>query len=171
MPKGLTQTSDVVSVSFSLDETAPNTFNQLQVSLQLSPLDQEVFVVTAVSLDPYYPDAIAATDTRVNASVTTTTQTAVQNLSNSQCLATAANALQAAGFVDGGVSFQTIALESPQGTTEYIGIISTNDFFVQVKGVDNGASKGVDGRLWGYRAKASSSIYAALVNSELLSSN
>ena len=169
MPKGLTQTSDVVSISFSLDELVLNTFNQLTVPLSLSPLDQEVFVVTAVSLDPYYPDAIAATDTRVNASVTSTTQTAVQNLSNSQCIATAANAIQAGGFVDGGVPFQTIALESPQGTTEYIAIISTNDFFVQCKGVGNAAAKGVDGRVWGYRAKASSSIYAALVNSELLS--
>ena len=169
MPKGLTQTSDVVSISFSLDELTANTFNQLTVPLSLSPLDQEVFVVTAVSLDPYYPDAIAATDTRVNASVCSTTQTAVQNLSNSQCIATAANAIQAAGFVDAGMPFQTIALESPQGTTEYISIISTNDFFVQVAGVGNGAAKGVDGRVWGYRAKASSSIYAALVNSELLS--
>jgi len=169
MPKGLTQTSDVVSISFSLDELAPNTFNQLTVPLSLSPLDQEVFVVTAVSLDPFYPDAIAATDTRVNASVTTTTQTAVQTLSNSQCIATASNAIQAAGFVDAGMPFQTVALESPQGTTEYISIISTNDFFVQCNGVANGVAKGVDGRVWGYRAKASGSIYSALVNSELLS--
>ncbi len=169
MPKGLSQTSDVVAISFSVDETAPNTFEQLRVDLQLSPLDQEVFVVTAVALDPFYPDGIAATDTRVNASLTTTTQTGVQNLSNSQTIATASNAIQAAGFVDAGMPFQTVALESPQGTTEYISIISTNDFFVQVQGVGNGGAKGVDGRLWGYRAKASSSIYAALVNSELLS--
>lgn len=170
MPKGLKPTSDVVAISFSLDETAPNTFNQLRVDLQLSPLDQEVFVVTAVALDPFYPDAIAATDTRVNCSLTTTSQTAVQNLSNTATLATAANAIQAAGFVDGGVGFQTIALESPQGATEYIGIISTNDFFVQVQGSGNANIRGVDGRLWGYRARADSSIYSALVNSEVLSS-
>lgn len=170
MPKGLKSTSDIVAISFSVDETAANTFNQLTVDLSLSPLDQEVFVVTAVSLDPFYPDAIAATDTRVSASVTTTTQTSVQNLSNSQCLATASNGIQAAGFVDGGVSFQTIALETPQGFTEYIGIISTNDFFVQVAGSGNAGAKGVDGRLWGYRARADASIYSALVNSELLSS-
>ena len=169
MPKGLTQTSDIVSISFSLNELAANTFNQLTVPLSLSPLDQEVFVVTAVSLDPFYPDGLAGIDTRVNASVCTTTQTAVQNLSNSQCIATASNAIQAVGFADGGVGFQTVALESPQGTTEYISIISTNDFFVQCAGSNNLGIKGVDGRVWGYRAKASSSIYAALVNSELLS--
>ena len=170
MPKGLKPTSDVVAISFSIDETAANTFNQLRVDLSLSPLDQEVFVVTAVSLDPFYPDALAGVDTRVSASLTTTTQTSVQNLSNSQCLSTASNGIQAAGFVDGGVGFQTIALESPQGATEYIGIISTNDFFVQVQGSGNGAAKGVDGRLWGFRARADASIYSALVNSEVLSS-
>lgn len=166
----LKKTSEVVSISFSLDETGPNTFTQQRIDLQLSPLDQEVFVVLAVALDPFYPDALAATDTRVNASLSTTSKTGVVNLSDPQCMATAANAIQAAGFVDGGVGFQTVPLETPQGTTEYIHIISTNDFFVQVAGSGNGAAKGVDGRLWGYRARADAATYAALVNSEVLSS-
>ena len=166
----LKKTSEVVSISFSLDESAANTFTQQRIDLQLSPLDQEVFVVLAVALDPFYPDALAATDTRVNASLTTTSKTAVANLSDPQCMATAANAVQAAGFVDSGVGFQTVPLETPQGATEYIHIISTNDFYVQVAGVNNGVAKGVDGRLWGYRARADAATYAALVNSEVLSS-
>ena len=166
----LKKTSEVVSISFSLNESAANTFTQSRIDLQLSPLDQEVFVVLAVALDPFYPDAIAATNTRVNASLSTTSKTSVVNLSDSQCMATAANAIQAAGFVDGGIGFQTVPLETPQGMTDYIHIISTNDFFVQVAGVGNAGAKGVDGRLWGYRARADAATYAALVNSEVLSS-
>ena len=77
--------------------------------------------------------------------------------------------IQAAGFVDGGVGFSSQALETPPATLEYIGIIATNDFFVQVQGTGNLAPKGVSGKLYGYRAVASADIYAALVQSEVLS--
>lgn len=169
MPTGLKQSSSVVSIGFSATETAPNTFVQTTVDLNLSPLDREVFVVLAVNLDPYTPDAVAGVDTRVNASLTTTSQTAVQEISNSNCLAAAANAIKAAGFVDGGVAFQVLGAETPPATLEYIGIIATNDFFVQCQGTGNLGAKATAGKLYGYRAVASADIYAALVQSEVLS--
>jgi hypothetical protein len=52
---------------------------------------------------------------------------------------------------------------------EYIDIIATPDFFVNLNGVNNTSAKSVDGKLYGFRARASSSIYASLVQSELLS--
>ena len=170
MPKGLRQTSSVVSIGFSVPESAPNTFTEGTVDLNLSPLDEEVFVVLAVNIDPSSPDAIAATDTAVNCSLTTTSQTAVQNLSNSNCIAVANERIRAAGFVDGGVGFQTQSLETPPATLEYIGIIATNDFFVQVEGLNNTFVKGCSGKMYGYRARADTAIYAALVQSEVLSS-
>ena len=169
MPQGLKQSSSVVSIGFSALETAPNTFIQNSVDLNLSPLDREVFVVLAVNLDTFTPDAVAGTDTRVNASVSTTSQTAVTDINNSNCLAAHANAIKAGGFVDGGVPFTTGAIETPPATLDYIGIIATNDFFVQCKGTGNLAARGVNGRMWGYRAVADASIYAALVQSEVLS--
>jgi hypothetical protein len=169
MPAGLKQTSSVVAIGFRAAEAAPNTFEQISVDLNLSPLDREVFVVLAVNLDPYTPDAIAGTDTRVSASLTTTSQTAVQEISNSNCLAASANVINAAGFVDGGVPFQTLGAETPPATLEYIGIIATNDFFVQVKGTGNLGAKAAPGKLYGYRAKADAAIYSALVQSEVLS--
>ena len=169
MPAGLKQTSSVVSIGFGVDETAPNTFTQANVDLNLSPLDREVFVVLAVNIDPQSPDAITGTDTLVNASLTTTSQTATANLSNSNCIAVANERIQAAGFVDGGVAFQTGSLETPPATLEYIGIIATNDFFVQVQGGSNTAPKGMTGKLYGYRATATADIFAALVQSEVLS--
>ena len=69
-----------------------------------------------------------------------------------------------------GVPFTRTSLDSPPATLDYIGIISTNDFFVQIKGNNNLATKQVFGKLWGYRAKADAATYAALVQSEVLSS-
>ena len=84
-------------------------------------------------------------------------------------MARSTHEIRAAGFVDGGVGFAQSALETPPATLEYIGIIATNDFFVQVQGTNNGAAKGVSGKLYGYRAVATADIYAALVQSEVLS--
>ena len=169
MVTGLKQSSSVVSIGFEALETAPNTFVQTSVDLNLSPLDREVFVVLSVNLDPRSPDGIAATDTLVSASLTTTSQTSVQSLSNSNCLAVGASAIKAAGFVDGGVGFQTIAGETPPATLDYIGIVATNDFFVQCIGTGNLTPKGVSGKLYGFRASANADIFAALVQSEVLS--
>jgi len=169
MPTGLKQSSSVVSIGFSVPELAPNTFAQASVDLNLSPLDREVFVVLAVNLDADFPDAIAGTNTQVKAGLTTTSQTGVPSLRDANCLARLTNSIRAAGFVDGGVGFSTQALETPPATLEYIGIIATNDFFVQVQGTNNVNIAGVSGKLYGYRAVASADIYAALVQSEVLS--
>ena len=169
MPRGLKQTSSTVSIGFAVDESGPNTFTQGSIDLNLSPLDNEVFVVQAINMEAEMPEAIAATDTKVISSLTTTSQTSVVGLSNSNCLATKGNFIQAANFADGGVSFQTGEAESTPATLEFLGIIATNDFFIQVKGTGNLNAKGLSGKLYGYRAKAEASIYSALVQGEVLS--
>ena len=170
MPKGLKQSSSLVSIGFGVDESAANTFTQSSVDLNLSPLDREVFVVLAVNLDTFTPDAIDKTDTNVQCSLTTTSQTNVQNLSNANCIAASGNFIKAVSASGIAVSFQTGAFESPPSTLDYIGIIATNDFFIQVLGAGNASAKGMDGKLYGYRAIADADIYAALVQSEVLSS-
>ena len=169
MVTGLKQSSSVVSIGFSVDESAPNTFTQGQVDLNLSPLDREVFVVLAVNMDPFTPEAVAGVDTKVESSLTTTRQTAVANLSNSNCIAASGNFIKAAGFVDGGVSFQSIGAETPPANLDFIAIIATSDFFIQVAGQGNLNTRGVDGKLYGFRATANADIFAALVQSEVLS--
>tara|TARA_R110000823_G_C15912097_1_gene497831 strand:- start:334 stop:846 length:513 start_codon:yes stop_codon:yes gene_type:complete len=168
MPTGLKSTSSLITVGFDVLETAPGVFTQNRIDLQLNPLDNEVFVVQAINLDCQTPDAIAATNTGTTGSLSTTSQTVVGNLSNSGVMANAALRIRAAGFVDGGVAFEQSSMETPPSGLDYIGIIATNDFFIQVQGTANIGAKGMSGRMYGYRAKASSSIYAALVQSELL---
>ena len=169
MPKGLKGTSSTVAIGFASSETAANTFNQTAVDLNLDPLNREVFVVQAIDLTLGAADAIAATDTAMAASVTTTSQTAVQTLANSNCMAIAINQIRAGGFADGGVLLSQVSSESPPTLLDYVAIIATNDFFVQVAGTNNAAAHSVSGKLYGYRAQASADIYAALVQSEVLS--
>ena len=169
MPTGLKQTSSVVSIGFNATESAPNTFTQTTVDLNLSPLDREVFVVLAINLDPFAPDGVAATDTRVSSALTTTSQTTVAEISDSNCMAHGSRLIRAAGFVDYGAAFDTVGIETPPATLDYIGIIATNDFFVQLEGNGNLSAKQVNGKVYGYRARADADIYAALVQSEVLS--
>ena len=70
---------------------------------------------------------------------------------------------------DGGIPFDR---EDPTFTAlaeDYIGIIATDNAFLQVEGVGNGNAKVANCRVYGYRAKASAAVYAALVQSEVLS--
>jgi len=169
MPTGLKQTSSIISIGFAVDETAANTFTQSQVDLNLSPLDREVFVVQAIDLTLGPCDAVAGDNTAMEGSITSTRQTDVATLANSNCLAIALNQIRGQGFADSGVGFSQTAGESPNTLLEYLGIIATNDFFVQVKGANNVAPHGMSGKMYGYRAQASADIYAALVQSEVLS--
>ena len=168
MPKGLKQSSSVIVIGFGLDESAADTFTQGSVDLQLNPLDNEVFVVTAIDLNVGSPNMITGTNTQLQASLTTTSRAALATLADSACLAVTNKAIRSDGV--NGVSFQDHSMETPPSMLEYIGIIATNDFFVQVQGTNNGTAKAVSGKVYGYRARADAAVYAALVQSEVLSS-
>ena len=94
---------------------------------------------------------------------------ALGNLSNTNVIANGSEAIRAAGFIDSGVTFTRTASSTPIGDIMYISLIATNNFFVQLDTAGNPGLKSVNGRLWGYRARADSSTYAALVQSEVLS--
>ena len=169
MPKGLKSTSSTVAIGFTVTESAPNTFTESQVDLALDPLNNEVFVVLAINLEGSSPDAIAATNTEVTSAVTTTSQTAMASLADANTLTRMFQRTRAAGYVDGGVAFDSHAMESPPALLDYIGIIATNNFFIGVQGTNNLAAKTMTGKLYGYRARADASVYAALVQGEVLS--
>ena len=169
MVKGLTKPSSPLQIAFQAGEAALNTFGQNAIDLQLNVLDQEVFVVTGVDLDCLPPDALAGVDTRVRASVSTTSRTTIGDLADSNVIASARDDIRASGFVDSGVGFKTSFGESPAIGMDYLAIIATNDFFVQVEGNGNAGIKGVTGKLYGYRAVADANTFSALVQSELLS--
>jgi len=169
MPKGLKETSSLITVGFTASEAVAGTFVQARTDLQLNPLDNEVFVVLSANLDGTPPDGVPGLDTITTFALTTTSQSAMPNPSSSSVIAFGQNRIMGANYVDTGVGFMQGAGETPATNLDYIAIIATNDFFVQVQGTNNINVKGVSGKLYGYRARADSSVYAALVQSEVLS--
>lgn len=165
----LKSTSSPIVISTAVTESGANTFTQAQIDLQLNVLDREVFVVQAVDLDVGAPDAVASTNTIVAVSLTTTTQTAISSLANTNCLAAKQKEIRSANATSA-VSFESGSFESPPTQLDYIGIIATNDFFLQIVGANNTAAKNASCKVYGYRAQADSATYAALVQSEILSS-
>ena len=117
------------------------------------------------------PDADAANnETIVRGSLSTTSRTSLGTIADSNVFAAGRNvclADPAAGISFG--NYSDSSTESPHAQLEYIAIIATNNFQAQVLGTDNTRVKAMDFRVWGYRARADSSTYAALVQSELLS--
>jgi hypothetical protein len=166
----LKKTSDTIVVSFRVDESAANTFTQIEQTLQLDPLNNEVFVIQAIDLDPSSPDAVAGTNTSVDACVSTVSRLTVGGINDTNVVAAASLQIRGAGYVDGGVPFQQMHPDSPvAGDLKWVAILATNNFFVSIIGGNNTIPRRCNGRMWGYRAKASASVYAALVQSELLS--
>ena len=165
----LKATSSVITISNLTTETAANTFTQAEIDLQLSPLDNEVFVVLAVDTAPAPPDALDGVDTATSVSVSTTSRTSVGSIGNNNVIAAGQALIRSAGLTGGGVGFQQFSGETPTANLDYIAIIATNNFFVQIEGLGNAAAKNSGIRLWGYRARADAAQYAALVQSEVLS--
>lgn len=166
---GFKKTSDLIAVSFGNAETAPNTYTQEEIALQLDVLNNEIFVVLAVDLNCAPPDAIAATDTATTAQVSSTSLASISTIGNTNVLAISERSIRAGGFADSGVGFSHFSGETPTAVLDYIGLIATNNFFFGVAGSANLSAKTASGRLWGYRARADASTYAALVQSEVLS--
>ena len=167
MPKGLKETSSIIAVGAEVIESAANTFTTARVDLQLNPLDNEVFVVYAVDLDVLEPNNLPGTTTTIKASISSTLRTDVGNLAQSNVLAINRITIQDNGITATRGQFGS---DSAPGTQlDYLAIISTNDFFVNIEGGNNAAARSATCRVYGVRAKADSSIYAALVQSELLS--
>ena len=169
--KGLTQTSSLIAISGGVPESAANTFTQTRFDLQLNPLDNEVFVVTAIDMNLTPPDAdITQSFNSTLASLSTTERSGLGTIAQPSVMCEARDTIAndaGAGLPAG--TFSRVSGETPTGALPYIGIIATNDFFVQVEGQNNRDPKGVTFRMWGYRAKGSASQYAALVQSEILS--
>ena len=179
MPKGLKETSSPLVVSFTVAESAANTFTTERVDLQLNALDNEVFVVTGVKMDLEMIDVLSGAGNLrygIFASVSKQDITGQANsLSNPSVIATSnVQALtdisaQASGDNWGvALIMQENDIDTPQAL-EYLDIIATPDFFVNIQGVSQTGAKSVAGKLYGYRARADASTYAALVQSELLS--
>jgi hypothetical protein len=167
MPKGLKETSSLITISASVAESAANTFTDAKVDLQLNPLDNEVFIVYAIDLDAQEPDSIDAVNSSLRCSMSTTQRTSPGGLADSNVLAASRQVIQ--NQTTNAVYTEFKSDSTPTGMLEYIGIIATNDFYLNIAGSNNANIKSLQARVYGVRARADASVYAALVQSEVLS--
>ena len=163
------RTSSDIQISSRAAQTALNTFNQIEVDLSLSPLDNEIFVVTGLDLDTSPPDAVAGVDTDCQSYVSTTSQTGAVGIDSVNVLGANRLNIKAAGFADGGVGFTQRGGVAPTGDLGIIGYIATNNFFVGIDSTNCTTLQSANVRVYGYRARADAATYAALVQSEVLS--
>jgi len=167
MPTGLKQTSSLIQISTSVVESAANTFTVEQVDLQLNPLDNEVFVVQAVDMDLSPPSLTPGATSVAALSLSSTRRTTVGGIDFPNVVAAKRITTQEGGGA--AVTNEYEASDTPASNLDYIAIIATNDFFLNLEGANNAAALGANARVYGYRARADSSVYAALVQSEALS--
>jgi len=171
MPHGLKASSGQIIISGRVDESAANTFTQQEVDLQLNVLDREVFVVTALDLNVRCPEPQqSGIDVQSKGWVSTTSRSTVGSISNSNVLG--AIRVTADGHAGGQyVLLDSSSIQSPPTNMDYMGIISTNNFWAGIKGDNNNNEMFIEYRMYGYRARATADVYAALVQSELLSAD
>jgi len=191
MPTGLKSTSSPIQISSFIETPAPagaDLFLSKQIDLQLNPLDNEVFVVTGLKIDFANASQVPAVDAEgifeigQKCSISKTELTSYRGIDSN----TVVGASEIATFVqvNGSVaappilvrqysSLETNSMDAPPATQDYLDIIATNDYHLNLL-VTSGYGLGTDiranVRLYGYRATASSAVYAALVQSEMLSS-
>ena len=164
--KGLTQTSSLIQISATVTESAANTFTVEQIDLQLNPLDREVFVVQAVDLDLEPADLSPGTSVCA-ITLSSTRRATVGGIDFPNVVA--AKRITTQQGATGAVTNEYMASDSPASNLDYIAIIATNDFFLNIEGTANANAKSANARVYGYRARADAAIYAALVQSEALS--
>lgn len=154
-------------ISEKVTSTGGNTFTQETVSLPLNTLDREVFVVTGVDINVSAPDVHASNNSQVGCSVSTQSRGSLGTIGDSQVIADKYRDIKRDAAV--AVAFEGFFGETPNAGVDYVAIIATEDFFIQLDGSNNAADKFANVRLYGYRATAKADVYAALVQSELLS--
>lgn len=187
----LKRSSETIQIGADIDIDDTGVLFTKKVDLQLNVLDNEVFIVEAIDFE-YSQEAIMAQGANVNlgatqkaggiySSISTTERTSVGSLTDSNVLAVQSLLffpIDPAGAPPNGPGSMAVqtAGDTPPSTLNYIGIIATNDFYLNGRSLQlvgapavNGAVGSVSVRLYGYRARADAATYAALVQSELLS--
>lgn len=186
MTKGLTATSSPIAISSLIRATtsAANQFITKEIDLQLNPLDNEVFVVTGLKVDfiaqtPVPDPLVNVLSTNFQkCSLSKTALTAYRGIDSSTVVG--ASQIDVASQIAVGppialdtyTALESNSMDTPPANQDYLDIIATNNYHLNFEvsdGFQTGQLVGANVRLFGFRAKASSSQYAALVQSEMLS--
>ena len=167
----LKKTSEVFTISNEAVQTAVDGFVETTINVPLNILDQEVLAIYCVDFDLSQPDAdVGSASQNVTCSLTSTSQTAVQNIANTATIAAGAidrKNDQAAGLLGTPLATFQNAQTPVASDIPYIYLLATDDMYLQLSSANAGTTKSCRVRIWAQRMKADSAQYAALVQSEL----
>ena len=166
MASGLKRTSADFFVSAQISELGPNTFTEQTVSLPLNSLDREVFVITGIILDPGTPTSLPNTQTSSTLQLTRNTAGALQTVADFNLIAISVEAING-GVAEFDFFSKTYGNQIMESGQDFVDIVATPNMSIAVQGNNLPASLTSQLRVYGYRAQASSSVYSALIASEL----
>jgi len=163
------RTSQLLNLGASVDLTDGSTTSSTH-SLPLSTLDREIFVVTDYMIELPNFGLDAAPNGSINVQVMINkTKTTLTNISDPNCVARRFHMTDqgATGAISEDFAFPTQATSG--GAADYIAVIATPDFEMvgRLTSTTGGLSGSAHARIQGFRAVASSDLYAALVTEEL----
>ena len=162
---GYKWTSETFTIREAVTESAPNTFTESTVNLNLDSLSREILVIQRADLDTAYPDGVPGTYTATYMSLANTTQTSVINIDDADCIA-AANAVIVSGAPGDSVAFQEQMPESVNLSDQPLFIVATDNLYLGILGAGNANAKSGYMVLHARRAKADASTYAAILTSQ-----
>jgi hypothetical protein len=166
---GYKRTSELLNIGAALD-AVDGTPTTTTITLPLSSLDREIFVVTDIQLDTERLNAQAAPGFAALSASVNKTSTSALTINNPNCLGSTAKSIETTAL---GYIYQQSRQPDESSTgqmADYIGIIATPNFVLAANFVTTagGASnRAVWARVTGYRAKADADTYAALVTEEI----
>lgn len=169
MVMGLKKTSEILNIGGSGTQSGVDVFTTIEQTLPLSSLDREVFVVTDAWIELPNMAPVAGVSVSVDVSITKTDVGALGTINDPALIARKnCNLL---GQVAGTLGVWEDRFPGDASTTgtprDYLSVIATPNFFVNVNTNQTGNANTAAVRLQGYRAKATADLYAALVTEEI----
>lgn len=168
MPTAYKVTSDPFFVSGRVVQTAPNTYEQLEISLPLDSLNQEGILVHAIYFSGDEPDSVAALQSRISMQVTSTSKTAMVGARDSNLLG------QQQKFIVGGAAefsgphvIDVVASNMPYQESDNLGLVATDNIYAAIDSNNQTQNKSMNFRMVCSRIRLTASAYAALVTNEL----
>ena len=162
---GYKWTSETFTIREAVTESAANTFTEQTVNLNLDSLSREILVIQRCDLDVAYPDGVPGTYTSVQMSLANTVQTAVINIDDPDCIASA-NAVIVSGAPGDSVGFSEQMPESVNISDQPLFLVATDNLYLGIKGLNNTNAKSGYMVLHARRAKADASTYSAILTSQ-----
>jgi len=156
-----------VAIGGSVTESAANTFTEAVISIPLSPVDKQGFVIQECYLMSSEPTSVAGLITTTQLRVSKTSQTALINIDDPMLVNSTQKFVNFSGASTD--TSQTDLLSGPtsEGQRDYITILATTNAFISIQGTNNTVPMTGQVRIVGYFAELSSDQYNALVLDEL----